>query len=573
MSQQVFTNRYEIQRHLARGGMAEVYLARDLLLDRPVALKVLFPELSADESFVARFRREAQAAANLNHPNIVSVYDWGEEGSTYFIVMEYVEGPTLRDLIRSDQRLGPDRAAEIAAEIAAALAFAHTNGVVHRDVKPGNVLITNTGQVKVTDFGIARAAADSAQESLTQTGTVMGTATYFSPEQAQGLAIDPRSDVYSLGVVLYETLVGRPPFSGPNAVSIAYQHVREMPPAPRSLNRDIPPPLEAIVLKAMAKNPGDRYASAADLRADLLRFREGRTVEAEVLPPAAATTQVQPAYDGTRQVTAVTMPAAAPPPRSRTGAYIALLVILLLVLAGLLVLFARELGVGNGSGETVAVPQVLGKQVDEAIRLLDGAGLDADREDVENDTAEEGVVFDSEPKPGEKVDEGTTVVLRVSAGASAVPVGDVVGLSADDARRLLERAGFVVDLEEEPNDEVPAGEVTEQDPAPGTELRRGDTVVLTVSGGPENVEIPDVVGKDLVEAVEQLAAAGFRTTREFKSSGEPKDTVISTDPERGTKAPKGTTVTVVVSSGDEETTTTAPEETTTTSIPPDTTVP
>src|SRR3954453_15266700 len=210
MSQQVFTNRYEIVRHLARGGMAEVYLARDLLLDRPVALKVLFPELSADPAFVERFRREAQAAANLNHPTIVSVYDGGEDENTYFIVMEYVEGPTLRDLLRREGRLHPDRAADIAADIAAALSFAHRNGVIHRDVKPGNVLITSTGQVKVTDFGIARAARDSANENLTQTGTVMGTATYFSPEQAQGLPIGPPTDVYALGVVLYEMVVGKP---------------------------------------------------------------------------------------------------------------------------------------------------------------------------------------------------------------------------------------------------------------------------------------------------------------------------------------------------------------------------
>src|SRR5437870_5825162 len=268
MALRVFNARYEIKQQVARGGMAEVFLARDLLLDRPVALKVLFPEFAADRSFVERVRREARAAANLNHPNIVSVYDWGEEDGTYFIVMEYVKGRSLRQLIRTEGPLHPQRVAEIGAEIASALAFAHQNGVIHRDVKPGNVVISPSGQVKVTDFGIARAAGN-AQEALTQTGAVMGTATYFSPEQAQGRPIDPRSDVYALGIVLYEMLVGRPPFYNENPVTVAYQHVQETPVPPSQRNPDVPPPLEAIVLKALAKNPANRYASAQDLRADL----------------------------------------------------------------------------------------------------------------------------------------------------------------------------------------------------------------------------------------------------------------------------------------------------------------
>src|SRR5271154_3247469 len=290
---QVFSNRYRIEREIAHGGMAEVYLARDQSLDRLVALKALFPEFAREPSFVERFRREAQAAANLNHPNIVAIYDWGQEDGTYFIVMEYVEGRSLRDLIRSQGPLDAGQAADITAEIASALAFAHRSGVVHRDVKPGNVLLTQSGTVKVTDFGIARAGTS---DGLTQTGSVMGTATYFSPEQAQGLAVDGRSDVYSVGIVLYELVCGVPPFAADSPVSVAYKHVREEPVPPSQRAPGIPPALEQIIMSALAKDPEHRYQSADDLRADLLRFRRGRPLAAAPVtgivaevPPSAAT--------------------------------------------------------------------------------------------------------------------------------------------------------------------------------------------------------------------------------------------------------------------------------------------
>src|SRR3974390_3134045 len=306
----VFSERYELNHLIARGGMAEVYRAHDRLLDRPVALKVLFPELSVDRSFIERFKREAQAAAKLSHPNIVPVFDWGEDAGTSFIVMEFIDGRPLSSILRSAGPLSAERTADIGAHVAAALGFAHKHLVVHRDVKPGNVLITDDGQVKVTDFGIARAI--NTEESLTQTGAVMGTATYFSPEQAEGIGVDARSDIYSLGVVLCEMVTGRPPFLGESPVAVASKHVRDSPPAPRELNPSIPATFEAIILKSMAKSPDHWYQTAEDLRADLLRFTEGRRVLAGDDPPslmaAAAGTSTIAAYlgadDSTRAVAA-----------------------------------------------------------------------------------------------------------------------------------------------------------------------------------------------------------------------------------------------------------------------------
>src|SRR5450759_3787463 len=309
--QQVFNDRYELVGHIARGGMAQVYLAKDLLLDRPVALKVLFPELSVDRSFVERFRREAQAAANLSHPNIVPVFDWGEDSGTYFIVMEFIDGRPLSAILKTAGPLSADRTADIGAPVAAALGYAHKHGVIHRDVKPGNVLITDEGQVKVTDFGIARAI--NTEESLTQTGAVMGTATYFSPEQAEGIGVDARSDIYSLGVVLFEMVTGRPPFLGDTPVAVASKHVRDHPPQPRELNPSIPPTFEAIILKSWAKDPNHRYDTSEDLRADRLRFNEGRSVLAmedpTAMQAALGVTQAVGAVGGINATKAISAPA------------------------------------------------------------------------------------------------------------------------------------------------------------------------------------------------------------------------------------------------------------------------
>ncbi|MEY4176036.1 MAG: hypothetical protein RI900_3201, partial [Actinomycetota bacterium] len=276
----VLNERYELQQRIGRGGMADVFLARDLLLDRPVAIKVLFPEFAVDPNFVERFRREAQSAANLNHPNIVGVYDWGRYENTYFMAMEYVQGRTLADILRANGHLNSQQASEIAIEVAGALSFAHRSGVVHRDIKPANILIGSNGQVKVADFGIARAMNAPTENNLTQAGSVMGTATYFSPEQAQGAQPDPRSDLYSLGVVLYEMVAGRPPFTGENPVSIAYKQVHENPQPLNRLVADVPKPFEAIVAKLLAKRPEIRYGTADEVRDELRRFRNGEPVQA-----------------------------------------------------------------------------------------------------------------------------------------------------------------------------------------------------------------------------------------------------------------------------------------------------
>ena len=560
----VFNGRYELHRRLGRGGMAEVFLARDQLLDRPVAVKVLFPEFAVDESFVERFRREATAAANLNHPNIVGVYDWGEADGTYFMVMEYVDGRTLSEVLRAEGPLHPDRVADVGADVAAALGFAHRNGVVHRDVKPGNVLVTSAGQVKVADFGIARAITANADENLTQVGTVMGTATYFSPEQARGDAVDPRSDIYSLGCVLYELLVGQPPFTGDTPVAIAYKHVQESPVPPRHHNIELPTALEAIVLKCLAKNPVNRYPSSEDLRADLRRFREGSRILAEpvMAPPVdpgatsvvAATTAV-PAAAGTGAVAAYQDDE--DEPKRSSGLFLAALIVLLLLLAGMLYLLAQQL-TGDDSGDDVPqveVPNVVGREVADAQRILENLGFRVSITQEANEDQDEGVVFDQDPGRGEVVDEGSTVQLKVSAGAEAIPVPDVIGSQLEQARLLLTGQGFTVRVEEVNDEEAPVGEVVDQEPGPNEEAPRGSEVTLVVSKGPADRPVPDVVGRPIAEASNLLGQAGFTVNQ----TSEPSETVeegvvIRTDPKADTTRPKGSAVTVVVSSGPPETT-------------------
>ena len=557
----VFNGRYELHRRLGRGGMAEVFLARDQLLDRPVAVKVLFPEFATDPSFVERFRREATAAANLNHPNIVGVFDWGEADNTYFIVMEYVDGRTLSEILRSEGPLHPDRVADVGADVAAALGFAHRNGVVHRDVKPGNVIVTSTGLVKVADFGIARAITASSDDDLTQVGTVMGTAAYFSPEQARGDAVDPRSDIYSLGCVLYELVVGRAPFQGDSPVSIAYKHVHESPVPPRHHNIELPQALEAIILKCLAKNPVNRYPSAEDLRADLRRFREGNRILAEpvMAPPVdVGATGVLPATTAVAATTDDTYAGGYDDeePR-RSGAFLAALIVLLALLAGMLFLLAKALGVGEDepTAALVEVPNVVGRPVAEATATLETLGFKVETSSEANEDQPKDTVFDQDPARGEKVEEGSTVRLKVSAGAEAIPVPDVIGSQIADARKLLSGLGFTVVEEPIPDEEIPVGEVVDQTPGPNEEAAKGSEVVLQVSSGPEERPVPDVSGRTVAEASNILGQNGFTVAQTSEASSTVEEgKVIRTDPPAGTPQPKGATVTVVVSSGPPTTT-------------------
>ncbi len=565
----VFSNRYEIQRELAQGGMAEVYLARDQLLTRPVALKALFPEFAREPSFVERFRREAQAAANLNHPNIVAIYDWGQESGTYFIVMEYVEGRSVRDLIRSEAPVDGNTTAEIAAEIASALAFAHRNGVVHRDVKPGNVLLTQQGTVKVTDFGIARAGTS---DGLTQTGSVMGTATYFSPEQAQGLVVDGRSDVYSLGVVMYEMVTGVPPFSGDSPVAVAYKHVREDPIPPSERNPDVPPGLEQVILTALAKDPEHRYQSADDLRGDLLRFRRGRplaaapvtalvaevhtgTVPANVTSAsqayaaAAAATVASPRVDERGRYAAGT----GVPRKKRNTALIWTLTLLGLaaVIGG--ILFAA-VKLGQNQAE-VTVPNVVGKTSGEAQQILTQHHLTPTIKRVPDATHKADTVIAQNPAANATIGRGDTVTLTVSTGAAEkqIPFDIVTPPKSEAAAKAeLEGLGFVVDpSKKQSSDQVAAGFVINSQPAPGATAAVGSHVTLIVSAGPAPVAVPDVSNQSQDQAITTLNSTGFTLVQTIPQSSDtvPSGNVIRTDPPANTLTPLTTRIKLYVSSG------------------------
>ena len=548
----VLNDRYEIFRRLARGGMAEVLLARDRVLDRPVAVKELVPEFATDPNFVERFRREAQAAASLTHANVVGVYDWGSQDGTYFIVMEYVDGPSLSQVIRSDGPLHPRRAAEIAAEVADGLGFAHARGVVHRDIKPGNVLLTKSGQAKVTDFGIARALSSPA-EDLTQAGSVMGTATYFSPEQAQGLSVDGRSDLYSLGVVLYEMLTGRPPFTGETPLAISYRHVQDAPEPPSTHISGLPRGLEAIIMKLLAKKPDDRYASAQDLRLDLNRFLAGETTLAEQGAPGAVSqaTTVQPA---TTVATPVEPTEAYveedEEPKSRTGIYIGVLVALLVILGGTLTWFLLS----DESVDKIAVPSVVGLTQTDAEKSLKDAGFQVSASTKVSDSLEAGLVLDQTPGKDEQAAKGSTVRIVVSSGAAKVEVPDVTGKTQAEAEKALTDLKLLPRVTTEENPDVESGTVIRQNPPSGRQIEAGGVVEIFVSKGAGEEIVPDVTGQPLAQAQAAIQAAGFRFANPTRaaSSNVAEGSVISTDPAAGTPAKPNSVIKIVVSSGPEQ---------------------
>jgi eukaryotic-like serine/threonine-protein kinase len=547
-----FANRYTVEGPIARGGMADVYLARDQVLDRLVAVKVLFPEFARDPSFVERFRREAHNAASLNHPNIVGVYDWGQEHGTYFIVMEYVEGQSLRDILRAQRTLPAVQAAAIGAEIADALAFAHAHGVVHRDVKPGNVLITPNGQVKVTDFGISANPTDAAQ-GLTQTGSVMGTATYFSPEQAQGFAVDGRTDVYALGVVLYEMVAGFPPFQADSPVAVAMKHVREQPIPPAQFVPDLPPDLNQVILAALAKDVTARYQSADALRDDLVRFERGRPVAAPFAPLAGADAP-------TMAATAAAAPTQAAemwdePRRRRWGPIVASIIGLGLLAALLVVLLVpqfRSQLLGNTAGAAapkVEVPDVTtgNPTFDLAAQRLKTAGFKVARSDVETASLDAGRVVKQSPGAGELLAKGKVVTLQVVGNIVTLP--NVVGQTFDQAQLALQNLKLVVQRSDMATTTQPAGSVLAMSPVAGTKAARGTAVTLTVAKAPQ-VAVPDVRGQDQVAASTVLQTAGFQVQVVPQANNlVPSGKVVNTIPPGGTMANKGDSIQMVVSTG------------------------
>lgn len=580
--------RYEVRSLIGRGGMAEVHLGFDTRLSRVVAIKMLRRDLAQDSIFQARFRREAQSAASLNHPNIVAVYDTGEEiiedavGRSIavpYIVMEYVEGHTVKDLISDGTAVPINEAVEIVSGVLSALDYSHANHLVHRDIKPGNIMLTSDGKIKVMDFGIARALTDS-QATMTQTNAVVGTAQYLSPEQARGETVDARSDLYSTGVVLFELLTGRPPFKGDSAVAVAYQHVEQIPPTPSSILSDIPDSLDRVVLKALAKNREDRYPSAAAMLSDLQRVSRGLDVAA---PPADSwATEVLPTSGMGGAQTAATTPMSAVAPRGggqamaatstslppvaeradaaeeaskarkrRTVIIASVVAIALLLIAGSVWALTRR----AAAPETVAVPTVVGLSQANAKAQIEAAGFvwELNPEKVASDSVEEGSVASTDPAGGTQAEKGSTVRVTISSGPDSVVLPDnLVGMTPEDARKAIEALGLKWELDSSKvaSDTVAEGKVAQTNPSPGSKVKAGQTIRVYLSSGSDEVEVPDLSGMSQDQARSALKAVGLELGNVTSVDSEKdKDRIVAQDPATGTKVKKGTTIGVSVSNG------------------------
>jgi serine/threonine-protein kinase len=595
-------NRYELGAVLGRGGMAEVFMARDIRLGRAVAVKTLRADMARDATFQARFRREAQSAASLNHPAIVAVYDTGEDYiggiSLPYIVMEYVDGSTLRDLLHSGRRLLPERAMEITSGVLQALDYSHRNGIIHRDIKPANVMLTRAGAVKVMDFGIARAMGDQGM-TMTQTSAVIGTAQYLSPEQAKGETVDARSDLYSAGCLLYELLTGRPPFVGDSPVAVAYQHVREAPLPPSHHDPEVPAVADAIVLKSLGKHPDERYQSAEEMRADIERALDGRPIAAAPTLVAGygaanAPTQVVSAAGYGGQTTAGYGPPTryqptqyqpsyedAPPdegPRRRgdsagnggrgkkndkTG-YIILAVVAVIAVVLAVVVFNKLLGGGNGGGKTTAVPNITNLTVSQASAKLTAAGLKLGSSTCSGDAANSttvavGQIISQQPGNGSTTTTGTAVNYCVSAGAQQKKLPDTASLNSNTkatVEQTLTSAGFANQQEsDQASSTVPAGNVIDLQDTNGKSVAGQAEpvtmqIVVVVSSGPGSATVPTTLGQSCAQAAQTLQGAGFQTQNINQFSNDVQNgNVISTDPGGNAPAAKGSTVKIYCSNG------------------------
>lgn len=537
--------RYRLGEVIGHGGMAEVHEGTDLRLDRDVAIKVLRADLARDPAFLARFRREAQAAAGLNHPNIVSVYDTGEDEmfagisavKVPWIVMEKVEGVTLRHIISSGRKITPERALDIVAGVLAALDFSHRHGIVHRDIKPANIMITTQGDIKVMDFGIARAMAD-AGATMTHSNGVMGTASYLSPEQARGEVVDARSDLYSAGCLLYELLTGQPPFAGESPVAIAYQHVSEKPTAPSKINPQLTPGVDAVVLTALAKSPEDRYHTAAEMRADVERLLQGQTPRVKPIADSEATVRI-PIVPSTEEIMSKTET-----PR-RTVLIVAGLAAIALVI-GALVLVSKL--ISPSDVPQVIVPNLEGLTQEAAIVALDNDGLTlGEITFVINETRPVGTIISQNPGADASVDKGSSVAVVISKGKDQVAVPTLVNFaSVDDARVALMNAGLTLGSVTFEDSDLPANTVLRSDPIAGTFIDKGDAVAIVVSSG--KVVVPDVVGMSEADAKNELYNLGFTVTTIYvEDDTTAPDTVLSQTPGPNASAPSGTEISITVS--------------------------